>query len=132
MDLRTIANAASNTVNPNLIVSLQASTGSTIGPGLRQQPTYAPPVTGTAQIQAISNRDLKQLDNLTIQGVTKVIYLKGALAGVVRPDSQGGDLITIAAPAPAPYIGTWLVVQILEQFPLWTKAAIQLQSQGVV
>lgn len=128
MDLRGIANTVSNTVNPNLIVSVQASTGSTVGAGYKQQPTYAPAVTGPAQIQALTNKDLKQLDNLNIQGVTKAIYLRGALAGVVRPNSQGGDLVTIAAPAPTPYIGTWLVVQILEQFPLWTKAAIQLQG----
>ncbi len=128
MDIRTIANGVSNCVNENLIVSVQRSTGYTIGAGAKQVPTYAAPVTGPAQVQALDSVELKQLDNLNIQGVVKGIYLRGALAGVVRPNQQGGDLVTIASPAPAPYIGTWLVVKVLETWPNWVKAAIVLQG----
>jgi hypothetical protein len=127
MDLRGIANTASNVVNPNFIVSVSASTGSTVGAGLRQVPTYAAPVSGPAQIQALDSVDLKQLDGLNIQGVVKAIYLRGALAGVVRANSQGGDKVVIAAPAPPQFRGTWLVVKVLEGWPLWTKAVINLQ-----
>lgn len=128
MDLRGIANGISNTVNGNIIVSVQASTGTTAGAGFRQVPAYAAPVTGPAQIQALTNKDIRQLDGLNIQGVTKAIYLRGPLAGVVRPTGQGGDLVIIAAPAPVSFIGTWLVVQVLESWPTWTKVAIQLQG----
>jgi hypothetical protein len=128
MDLRGIANTVSNTVNPNMIVSVQRSTGSTVGAGLKQVPTYADPVSGPAQLQALDSSELRQIEGINLQGVIRGIYLRGALAGIVRPNSTGGDLVIIAAPAPAQYIGTWLVVKVLETWPLWAKAVIVLQG----
>jgi len=127
VDLRSICNAATNTVNPNIIVSVQSSTGYTTGNGYQQVPQYAAPVTGPAQIQALDGSDLKQLEGLNIQGRIQAIYFRGVLAGVVRANSQGGDLVTIASPAPPQYVGTWLVAKVLETWPDWTKAAIVLQ-----
>jgi hypothetical protein len=127
VDLRGLANTVSNAVNPNVIVTVTASTGYTIGSAGRQTPSYATPVTGPAQLQALDGSELKKLDGLNIQGVIRAIYLRGPLAGVIRPNSKGGDLVTIAAPAPAELIGTWLVVKVLESWPLWTKCAIWLQ-----
>jgi len=129
MDLQGIANCAADAVNPNFIVSVQRSTGATQpAPGARRVPAYAAPVSGPAQIQALNNSDLRQLDGLNIQGVVQCIYLRGALAGVVRANSQGGDLVTIAAPAPPQFVGTWLIVKVIEAWPYWTKAAIVLQA----
>lgn len=127
MDLRGIANSVTSSVNPNMIVSVTRSTGSTIGAGLKQVPTYAPAVVGPAQLQALDSSELRQIDGLNLQGVIRGIYLRGVLAGVIRPDSTGGDLVIIAAPAPVQYIGTWLVVKVLETWPLWTKAVIVRQ-----
>lgn len=131
VDLRGIANAASDTVNPNIIVSVLASTGSTISSTTaRQVPAYADPVTGPAQLQALDGSELRQLDGMNLQGVLRSIYLRGLLAGAIRADSKGGDLITIAAQTnvPAPFVGTWLIVKIFESWPLWTKAAINFQG----
>lgn len=128
MDLRGIANGISSTVNPNVIATVTRSTGYTIGAGLKQVPTYAAPVSGPAQVQALDGSDLRQVDGLNLQGVVRAIYLRGSLAGVIRPNSDGGDLVTISAPAPASLIGTWLVVKVLETWPAWTKAAIVLQE----
>lgn len=128
MDLRSLANGVSNTVNENMIVSVVASTGYTIGAGLKQVPSYAAPVSGPAQLQALDGTELRQLDNLNLQGVLRAIYIRGALAGVIRPNSKGGDLVTIAAPAPVMYRGTWLVVKVFEQWPLWARCAICLQE----
>lgn len=131
MDLRGIANAASDTVNPNIIAGVQTSTGYTIDPdSLDQVPAYAAAVTGPAQLQALDGSELRQLDGMNLQGVLRSIYLRGVLAGVIRPDSKGGDLITIAAQAnvPAPFVGVWLVVKVFESWPLWTKAAINYQG----
>ncbi len=121
MDLRSIANSVSSTVNPNISVTVRRSTGFTIGSGRKQIPTYATDVTGPGQMQALDGKDLKQLDGLNIQGTIRALYLRGALAGVVRPDSTGGDLVLIGAE-------TWLVVKVLESWPTWTKAAIALQG----
>lgn len=128
MDLRSIANTVSDTINPNVIVTVQPSIGSTQGAGYRQTPAYGASVVGPAQIQALDNSELRQLDGLNIQGAIRGIYLRGALAGVIRPNSKGGDLVVIAAPAPIALIGTWLVVKVLESWPLWSKAAIVLQG----
>lgn len=133
MDLRGIVNQVSDTVNPNIPVTVQVSTGFTIGAGLKQIPTYNAR-SGPAQIQALDNDDLRQLDGLNIQGAIRAIYLRGALAGVIRPNTQGGDLVVIASSpyTPIGLIGTWLVVKVLESWPNWTKAAIVLQSAGTV
>lgn len=121
MDLRGIANGVASTVNPNQTVTVLRSTGYTIGAGRRQVPSYADPVTGPGQIQALDANDLKQLDGLNIQGTIRAIYLRGALAGVIRPDGTGGDIVQIAGQ-------DWLVVKVLEGWPTWTKAAIVLQG----
>ena len=123
MDLRGLANGVTATVNPNKTVTVRRSTGYTIGAGRKQVPAYADPVTGPAQIQALDANDIKQLDGLNIQGTVRAIYLRGVLAGVVRPDGTGGDLVEIGAE-------TWLVVKVLEGWPTWTKAAICLQMPG--
>lgn len=130
MDLRGIANGVTSTVNPNQTVTVLRSTGFTTGAGAKQVPSYAAPVSGPAQIQALDADDIKQLDGLNIQGTIRAIYLRGTLAGVVRPNQTGGDLVTIAAPAPVALRGTWLVVKVLESWPDWTKAAIVLQMPG--
>lgn len=121
MDLRGIANGVSSTVNPNQTVTVLRSTGYTIGAGRKQVPSYAAPVTGPGQIQALAANDIKQLDGLNIQGTIRAIYLRGVLAGVIRPDGTGGDIVQIGDQ-------TWLVVKVLEGWPTWTKAAIVLQG----
>ena len=128
MDLRGLANGVTSGVNPNQTVRVLRSTGYTIGAGRKQVPSYANPVEGPGQVQALDGKDLQQLDGLNIQGTIRAIYLRGALAGVVRPNGTGGDLVTIAAPAPVALRGTWLVVKVLESWPDWTKAAIVLQG----
>lgn len=123
MDLRGIANGVSSTVNPNQTVTVLRSTGYTIGAGRRQVPGYAAPITGPGQIQALDANDIKQLDGLNIQGTIRAIYLRGVLAGVIRPDGTGGDIVQIDGQE-------WLVVKVLEGWPTWTKAAIVLQMPG--
>lgn len=122
MDLNGIANLAAEVVNPNIPVSIQASTGYTIGSGLKQVPTYASAVSGYAQVQELSSSELKQVEGLNIQGVMRKLYLRSPLNGVIRPDGKGGDLVTIAGQI-------WLVVKTLELWPLWCAVLIVLQEQ---
>jgi hypothetical protein len=125
MDLRGIANAGSSTVNPNTTVTVFRSNGYSLGAGARQVPSYDAPVTGYAQIQALDASDIKQLDGLNIQGTIRALYLRGSLAGVIRPDGKGGDIIHIADKE-------WLVVRVLESWSDWTKVAIVLQGARTV
>lgn len=124
MDLRGIANGVTSTVNPNETVTVLRSTGFTTGAGAKQVPAYAAPVSGPGQIQALDADDIRQLDGLNIQGTIRAIYLRGALAGVVRPNQTGGDIVKRKNDSE-----TWLVVKVLESWPDWTKAAIVLQGQ---
>ena len=123
MDLRGLANGVTSTINPNETVTVLRSTGFTTGAGAKQVPSYAAPVSGPAQIQALDADDIKQLDGLNIQGTIRAIYLRGTLAGVVRPNQTGGDIVQISGQ-------DWLVVKVLEGWPTWTKAAIVLQMPG--
>ena len=125
MDLRGIANSCSNVVNPNITVTWQKSTGFTIGNAGKQIPTYAAGVIGPAQVQALDNSQLKQLEGLNIQGDIRALYMYGNLAGVIRPNQQGGDLIVISS---GPLQGTWLITKTLESWPAWTAVAIVKQG----
>ena len=124
MDLRGLANGVTSTINPNETVTVLRSTGFTIGAGAKQIPSFAAPVTGPAQVQALDANDIKQLDGLNIQGTIRAIYLRGTLAGVVRPNQTGGDIVKRKNETES-----WLVVKVLESWPDWTKAAIVLQGQ---
>jgi len=78
-----------------------------------------------ADIQALSTKDLRQIDGLNLQGTLRAIYLNGAVAGLVRPTQQGGDIITF------PDGTVWLVNQVLEPWSLtagWCKAICTLQN----
>ncbi len=122
MDLLFISNAVTDCVNPNISVTVQASTGYTIGAGLKQVPSYAAAVSGFAQVQELSSSELKQTEGLNIQGVMRKLYLRSPLNAVIRPNSQGGDLVTIAGQV-------WYTVKTLELWPTWCSALIVLQTQ---
>jgi hypothetical protein len=124
MDLRGLANGVTSIINPNETVTVLRSTGYTIGSGAKQVPSFAAPVTGPAQVQALDADDIKQLDGLNIQGTIRAIYLRGPLAGVVRPNQTGGDIVKRKNETEL-----WLVVKVLESWPDWTKAVIVLQGQ---
>jgi hypothetical protein len=121
MNLRSLANRVTRSINDNIAVTVLASNGYTIGAGNKQIPAYADPVSGYGQLQALDAQELKQLDGLNIQGKIRAIYLYGALSAVIRPDSKGGDIIQIEGK-------NWLVVKVLEGWAQWTKCAIQYQG----
>jgi hypothetical protein len=123
MGIFDLAGPAIDMVNPDETVQIQRSTGFTIGAGRKQVPSYAAAISGPAQIQALDNSDLRQIEGLNIQGEIRAIYLRGSLAGVVRPDSKGGDLVLRGAN----FSEVWLVVKVLETWPEWTKAVITRQ-----
>jgi hypothetical protein len=121
MNLRAIANAATQSINPNTPVTVKVSSGYTTDPASRRQVPAYTVETGQANIQALDGKDLKQLDGLNIQGTIRAAYLYGNLAGVVRPDSKGGDLVEFNSQS-------WLVVKVLETWPDWCKVAIVYQG----
>jgi hypothetical protein len=121
VELRLPVNNVTSYVNNNTLISIALSTGYTIGAGQKQVPTYATPITGYAQIQAVTNEELQHIDGMNLQGTYKVLYLSGQLFAAVRPEELGGDLVTIDGEV-------WLVTQLLERWSTWCKVFICLQS----
>lgn len=78
-----------------------------------------------AQVQAMTFKDLEQVDGLNLNGTRRSIYFEGKLDGIVRSENKGGDLITLSD---GPNAGTWLVAMVLEQWPDWVKVAVTLQQ----
>jgi hypothetical protein len=78
-----------------------------------------------AQVQPMTWRDIQNVDGLNLQGTRYKIYLYGEIDGLVRPERKGGDLIIIPS---GRHAGTYLVAQVLEQFPDWVSAACTLQN----
>jgi hypothetical protein len=124
MNLHGIVAPIIGSVNPNVPCSMQVSTGSVTNPDGSRTPTYNT-VTGTAQVQALSSDDLKQLDGMNKNGAARGIYFYGDIQGVLRTRTKGGDIITLTD---GPNVGNWLVIQVLETWPDWSKCACVLQN----
>lgn len=127
MNLHGLASGAIGTVNPFILGTIKVSTGSTTAADGKRTPTYSTQTNVSMQVQALTFRDLQQLDGLNLNGTRRAIYLNGKYDGVVRPQLKGGDLFVIAS---GPNAGTWLVALVLEQWPDWCKVAVTLQNNG--
>lgn len=127
MNLHTIAAGVIAAVNPMLPASIQISTGYQTGADGKRVSQYGnPPVNAPVQVQALSYRDLQQLDGMNLNGEKRAIYVYGQLHATQRLNSKGGDIITLANGTPND--GVWLTVQVLEQFQNWVKVAVTLQN----
>lgn len=120
MNLRANANALVQIVNPDVWVTVFSSTGYTIGAGQKQIPTYDAGVSDWAQLQELNSSDIKLMNGLQTQTNVNTIYLRGPLHGITRKYGDGGDYVMIGSEK-------WLVQQLLESWPSWSKVAIILQ-----
>lgn len=128
MNLHAIAGPIVGIVNPAVSVTVRVSTGeyTTAADGTRT-PTYDDVPNVPAQIQALSFGDIQKLDGLNIQGTRRKIYLNGKFDGLNRQEGKGGDLVVYPDGALWPYGTTWLVAQVLEQWPDWCCVAVTQQ-----
>lgn len=127
MNLHGIVRGAITTVNPDIdAVYLRSLMYTTDAAGI-QTPSYAPPEVARIQVQALSAKDLQQIAHLNIEGVLRAVYMYGNTQGVVRQDVKGGDLLQFPE-TPADLISKdWLVVQVFETWPDWSKVAVWQQ-----
>jgi hypothetical protein len=112
-------------VNPWVTASIQASQGYATSPDGDRQPAYASPVSVQVQMQAMTYRDLVQVDGLNINGEKRAMYINGTWEGIARPDGRGGDLVTLGDGS------VWLIVCVLENWGFqdgWTKVAVVKQN----
>lgn len=125
MNLRSMANAATQTVNPNIPVVWRKSTGYVTDDARKRTPAFEDiPVTG--QVQALSSSDLKHVDGLNMTGVMRSVYLYGDVEAINRENQQGGDRLLFPQ-APGAANSTWLVSTVVETWPDWCHVIVTLQ-----
>lgn len=126
MDLHGIVRGAITSVNPDVSAILRRSTGYTVDADFQQVPTYQDlPI--SAQVQALSYQDLRQIDGLNINGTRRAVYLSGSAMATVRNLQAGGDLVVFPV-GTLPGGDIWLVAYVLEQWPDWAKCVLTLQN----
>lgn len=123
MNLRAMTGGLIGAVNPKIAATWQPSTGYTKTADYLQVPSYGPAQSVQVQMQALTAPELKQMNDLNISGVLRTLYVDGVVKGVSRAEQTGGDKFTINNEV-------WLVVQVLESWPDWTKVVICLQQPG--
>lgn len=125
MNLHGIVAPVIGSVNPNVPCSMQNSVGYTTNDDGTQIPIYVT-VTGIAQVQALTFKDLTQLDGVNQNGAARGIYFYGDIQGVLRTRNKGGDIINLTD---GPNAGNWLVTHVLETWGVgWCKCACVLQN----
>ena len=128
MNLHGIASGAVGAINPQIMCVLRVSAGYNTAPDGRQTPNYGPAATVPVQVQALTYTDLMKLGGLNIEGTRRACYLNGTWEGVDRAAIKGGDLLTMPDLPSFPGPTAWLVAQVLEYWPDWSKLAITLQA----
>jgi len=112
-------------VNPMITVTWKKSTGSVQNDDFTRTPSYQTVNGVLAQRQALTYKDLQQLDGININGEACALYVNGDAVGVLRPDGKGGDLFLM------PDESVWLAVHVLENWNAtagWTKVAVVKQN----
>ena len=121
MNLHGLVKGAIGSVNPFEAVAVSVSTGYALAADGTQTPAYDS-FPAQAQVQALTYRDLLQVNSMNIQGTRRRMYFFGEVDAIVRMLNKGGDTITRAD-------GTvWLVVYVLEQWPDWCAVCVTLQD----
>jgi hypothetical protein len=125
MNIRGLANLGIRSVNKNIPVLWQTSTGYVTDAAGKRVSTFAQS-TIQAQVQGISAGDMRHVDGLNIEGVKRAVIMYGNVQGVVRADQKGGDLLTFPE-VPNGVSRSWRVVSIMETWPTWCKVIVVLQ-----
>lgn len=117
MNLHGIVAPIIGVVNPNVVIPLKRQNGTytTLADGTRI-PNYDN-LSGLAQIQAASNKDIQHAFSLNIQGNFRSVYLYGAWFGIVRLGQKGGDILTFEG-------ADWLCVISAEKWPDWSRVLV--------
>lgn len=121
INVRAIANAAIQAVNPDRPAEYVAFKGYVIGAGRKQVPEYHDPVPCMAQVQALTQSSIDHNEYLNQSGASHEIYVGWNINGTSTPRQNGGDIIRIGTE-------TWLVIEVQESWPGWSKCIVRLQN----
>jgi hypothetical protein len=125
MNLHGIVRGAINSVNPDIPATLLRNEGYNTDDTGKRTPVRTE-TAGTIQVQPLSTGDINHTNNLNIQGVLRAVYLHGHWFGVMRSGQTGGDMLRFKDQGSA-IDQNWLVVNVMEAWPDWTKVIVCLQ-----
>lgn len=126
INVRAIANAAIQPVNPDVEVGYRKSNGYTTDAAGKRTPQYLASVPTRAQVQKLDGKKLEHIAGLNLQGVFRTVRIAGNAQGAVRAAAQGGDLFDFPE-VPGGPSRTWLVVTVFETWPDWCSVGVALQ-----
>lgn len=122
MNLNGLVRGLVGVVTPPILGTVFISTGYVTSDAGVRTPTYDQTDNVLMSVQALTAKEIDHLDSLNVQGVTRGVYINGAIDGVRRVKGKGGDLLGFLG-------STWLVVQVLETWDTagWCKVAVAEQ-----
>jgi hypothetical protein len=125
-DVAKLVNPFTQIPNPNVTINWLQNAGYTTDATGHRTPNQTT-VSIQAQIQALSAGDLKHLDSLNIENVSRAVYMFGDVQGIVRADQKGGDILQFAE-IPGGTVKNWLVSVVFETWPTLARVGVTLQN----
>jgi hypothetical protein len=119
INVRGLANMATQNVNPNQVVTLEVNTGFTVDDYGNQVPSFLSEQI-EVQTQSLSSREKYNLDLVNKQGQFISIYAYGTITGIRRWLQKGSSKFIFPAYGeedPA----VWMVDQVAESYATWTR-----------
>jgi len=130
INVRALANMATQNVNPNMEVTLEVNTGYTVNDYGEQVPSFiSEPI--EVQAQSLSSTEKYNLDMINKQGEFISIYAYGDINGIRRWLQKGSSRFVFPAygeEEPA----IWNVEQVAESFATWTRVICWRAAQAPV
>jgi hypothetical protein len=130
MDLRILANAATQNVNPNTPAVIITNQGWVTDAAGHRTPVTATTAV-TIQIQAMDQGLIRHTDGLNITGIVRSIYIYYPANSVVRVTGQGGDIVQFSQILGGT-VNNWLVTHVIEEWQstnaAWSHVLCTLQT----
>lgn len=126
INVRALANAATQNVNPNRVVTLQVNDGYDVDDYGKQIPKFIEEEIEIQQ-QSLSSQEKFNLDLINKQGEFTSIYAFGAIDGIRRWLQKGSSRFIFPAYGEVESV-VWNVEQVMESYANWTRVLAWRQS----
>lgn len=126
INVRSLANMATQNVNPNRKVMLHVNQGYTVDSYGKQIPTFISEEV-EVQTQSLSNSDKRMMEGINAQAEYISIYVYGAVDGIRRWLQKGSSKFVFPAYGETASV-TWNVEQVAESWATWTRVIACRQS----
>ena len=126
INVRSLANMATQNVNPNRMVTLEVNQGYAVNEYGEQVAAFLSEEV-EIQSQSLSNSDKRLLDGINLQGEYITIYVYGAVDGIRRWIQKGSSRFIFPAYGESDPV-VWNVEMVAESWPTWTRVIACRQS----